>query len=289
MNARSLVYNSVTISLPKNIIQFIFGILVYWLTFGFFDWFTALTALSGYLLAYSSVYFFNDIIDADEDRKHKEKITWKIVANGTMSKKSASVTAAVFAFTGLALSAVTGTWFLALMAVLLFLNFLHSWPGIRLKKRLKPTALNMSAIEFIKFSCGWFALTSDFQSFPFWIILTFSVTYSAVYLMYKFNFKGDIIRSNKPLLISMGIVVIFSYLASIFSYNFTLPLLIVMVSCVVFGTISTGRKVKLMSWMWLQLSIFLILVISFSVLSLPAVSEANSVLISMMQAAGLHA
>ena len=104
LTLKNVLYNSVTVSLPKNIIQFFLGFVLYWLLFGAFDWLTLGIALAGFLLAYSSVYFFNDIVDYEEDKKDEDKKDWKLVASGAMTKKTALVVGLVFMVSGLLLS-----------------------------------------------------------------------------------------------------------------------------------------------------------------------------------------
>ncbi|MCK4532078.1 MAG: hypothetical protein KAT94_04360, partial [Candidatus Aenigmarchaeota archaeon] len=82
-------FNSVTISLPKNIIQFSLGVILYWFLLGIPNTYTTLLALSGFLIAYSSVYLYNDMVDHKEDRRDREKLKWKLVAGGHMGVNSA--------------------------------------------------------------------------------------------------------------------------------------------------------------------------------------------------------
>ena len=88
----------------------------------------------------------------------------------------------VFLISGLLLASLVSGWYLNILVLILFLNLLHSHPRIKLKKRLIPTTVNMTIIEFFKYSMGWFAFTGDLTRFPFWIILTFAVVYSAIYI-----------------------------------------------------------------------------------------------------------
>lgn len=278
MKLKNILYNSVTISLPKNIVQFLLGFVLFWLTFGSFDVFVLGVALSGFLLTYSAVYFFNDIVDYREDSLDAEKKEWKLVASGVLSKKAAMVTGIAFMVTGLLISALVSGWFLNIMVVLLFLNFLHSSPYIKLKKMLLPTSINMTLIEFLKYSSGWFAFTSDLSRFPFWIIMTFSIAYSSIYLVYKFKFRGNAIKSNKWLLASVAVFSVFSFILSIILYDFALPLIILLVLSIILIVVSlgVGKKFKFMNWLWIEFIILPIIIIAFLLLSFPLIAQANS-------------
>src|SRR4030042_4040910 len=100
MDLKNVLYNSVTVSLPKNIIQFFLGFVLYWLIFGAFDAAVLMIALAGFLLSYSSIYFLNDIVDFEDDRHDKDKMGWKLVAKGAMSKKTALATGRAFMRSG---------------------------------------------------------------------------------------------------------------------------------------------------------------------------------------------
>ncbi len=278
MDMKNLLYNSVTVSLPKNIIQFFLGFVLYWLVFGAFEWLTLSVSLAGFLLAYSSVYFFNDIVDCDEDRKDKDKKEWKLVASGAMGKRAALGTGLAFMVSGLLLSALVSGWFLSLMVLLLFLNFLHSSPYTKLKKRVVPTTINMTLIEFLKYSSGWFAFTGNLSRFPFWIIMTFSLVYMGIYLVYKFRFRGSIIRSRKWLLASIALLTAVSYAFSIAMYPFALALVILLAASIILIAFSMGigRRFRFMNWLWIEFIILPLVILAFLMLTIPFVGQVNT-------------
>ncbi|UCD03007.1 MAG: UbiA prenyltransferase family protein [Candidatus Aenigmatarchaeota archaeon] len=275
---KNILYNSVTVSLPKNIIQFFLGFVLYWLVFGSFDVFTLGIALAGFLLAYSAVYFFNDVIDYEEDKRDEDKRGWKLVACGILTKRGACILGCSFALAGLILSSLVNGWFLGIMLTLLFLNFLHSSPYTKLKRRVIPTTINMTAIEFLKYSIGWFAFTGDLLRFPFWIIMTFSLVYTGIYLIYKFRFRGNMIRDNKLLLGSIAFLTALSYALSVTLYPFALPLIILLAASVVLIMLSmgVGRKFRFMNWLWIEFVILPLVIIAFLLLSVPFVDQANA-------------
>jgi 4-hydroxybenzoate polyprenyltransferase len=70
---KKILYNSVTVNLPKNIFQLMLGVILFVVVFGYPDITKLLMAIAGLGLAYSSVYIYNDIIDRDEDRHDPQK------------------------------------------------------------------------------------------------------------------------------------------------------------------------------------------------------------------------
>ena len=278
MNLKNVLYNSVTVSLPKNIIQFFLGFVLYWLLFGSFDPYVLVLALSGFLLSYSSIYFFNDIVDFKEDSKDTEKKEWKLVASGVLSKKAALAIGLAFMVSGLLLSALVNGWFLNIMAAMLLLNFLHSSPYTKIKKRVMPTTINMTVIEFLKYSCGWFAFTGNISMFPFWIMMTFSLVYMGIYMVYKFRFKGSILRSRKWLLGSIALLTAVSYGLSMILYTFALALVILLAASVVLIAFSmgVGKKLSFMNWLWVEFVILPLVIIAFLALTIPFIGQANT-------------
>lgn len=286
MTFKKVFYNSVTVNLPKNIFQLLLGAILYVAVFGTINPFQLVLAIIGLSLSYSSVYMFNDIMDREEDAMDPEKRGWKLIANGSLKVEGAISVYALLLMSGLLISFVANTLFGFMMVALLFLNFLHSAPGIRLKKKKLPTVINITLIEFIKYSSGWFALTSNVSKFPLWLVLMFAVIYTAGYMAYKFRFDGRTIKGNKPLFAFLGILVLLFYIGSLFYYGFPLALIISLVlSFVVFG-------LKYAFWhhekgfnqmLLLELIILPLIIISFLLLAVPSFGAANSALADFLK------
>lgn len=281
MTLRKVLYNSITVNLPKNIVQLLLGAVLYAFIFGVINPVQLVLAVIGLSLSYSSVYMFNDIMDREEDAADPQKRGWKHVANGSLRLEGAVSIYALLLMSGLLVSFFVNYVFGAMMVALLFLNFLHSAPGIRLKKRKFPTIANITLIEFIKYSSGWFALTANVTKFPLWLVLMFAVIYSAGYMAYKFKFCGRTIKDSKPLFVAFGVVVVALFLASLFSYGFPLALVMLLaLSVAVFG-------LKYLFWyhekgfnqmLLLELIILPLIIVSFLLLLIPSVGMANAAL-----------
>lgn len=284
---RQILFNSVTISLPKNVVQFSLGAILYWFIIGNPCPYMVLLSVSGFLIAYSSVYLYNDAVDQDEDKKDSEKVKWKLVAGGHLDADKANVLALFFAGLGLGLSLIVNRWFFFMVVGMLFLNFLHSSPHTRFKKSMRKTSVNMTLIEFLKFSCGWFALTTNIVDFPFWIVLTFSIVYTTSYLIYKFRFKGLNLKNNKKIFASLAIAGSFSYIMSLIYYPFPLSmlLLIVIPLFIIFLFKQMDMRFhKINNMILIEYILLPVVIISFLLITTPLFGQTNEQMASTIDA-----
>ncbi|MBN2042171.1 MAG: UbiA prenyltransferase family protein [Candidatus Aenigmarchaeota archaeon] len=273
-----ILFNSITISLPKNIIQFLLGVILFWFVIGVPDTYITLIAMAGFIITYSCVYLFNDIFDYKEDMGDKEKMKWKPIASGHLHIEHAKGLALAFAFVGMVISFFVNEWFFAIMVIMLFLNMLHSSPLTKFKKGLYKTTINMTAIEFLKYSCGWFALTTNISRFPFWLILAFSVVYTTSYIIYKFKFKGKVIKENKKLFWGLGILGVVSYLVSLIQYGFPLTLIFLVLAPLVILIIFKYMNVevhRISNMIMIEYLLLPLVIICFVILTVPMVGNAN--------------
>ncbi len=274
----SWLYNSVTVSIPKNIAQFLMGTVLFFVAFGSLDMTVTAVALCGFLLSYSSIYLFNDVMDVKSDRKDAEKRKWKLVASGDLSPEGAVSISFIMLITGLSLSFLVNAWFGLLIVTMLVLNVLHSASFVRLKRNFPATAANMTAIEFLKYSGGWFALTSNLSMFPLWLVLSFAISYTFIYLAYKVHFKRDVLLQKKAVLAPLGLAGIATYAGSIVLYSFPLALLLMLFFA---SLIAMTRKVSGMKLHMMKNSLLIeyvmipLALLSFLMLMNPMVSAVN--------------
>lgn len=275
---RDLLYNSVTVNLPKNMIQFSLGAVLFWFTFGGFRPVLFAVSLVGFLLTYFSVYLLNDIVDYKEDKKDPEKSKWKLIATGKLSIENATSLHVLFLVSGIVISLFVGRWFTLILLGMVFLNFLHSSNFIKFKKSVPKTAVNMTAIEFLKYSAGWFAFTSDLSRFPFWLLLCFSVAYVGIYMCYKFKFNRKLISTNRAVFIIIGIVFVASYGISFVAYSFSLPLVLMFLFVAVLAVFMKYFRVleyKMKKLFIVEYMVLIIVIICFLLLANPSLARLN--------------
>ena len=61
--------DSVIVNLPKNIVQYLIGFSLYLLVYGSFDLFKLIIGLTSFILAYSAIYPYNDLMDYEKAKK----------------------------------------------------------------------------------------------------------------------------------------------------------------------------------------------------------------------------
>ncbi|MCK5017451.1 MAG: UbiA prenyltransferase family protein [Candidatus Peribacteraceae bacterium] len=276
---KKILFNSVTVSLPKNIVQFALSAILYWVIIGNPDITTLLVALSGFLISYSAVYMYNDLVDYEEDKKDSEKLRWKLLASGDMSFKQAKIITLTFLVVGFGISFFVNRWFFAMVAGMIALNFLHSSPYTRYKKSMNKTSINMTVIEFLKFSCAWFALTTDITRFPFWILLTFAIAYNVSYIIYKFDFKGKTIKTNKKIIGGLGITGLTSYMISFIYYGMPISMIFLIVIPLFIILLFKQMDIKfhkIDNMLITEYMLLPVVILSFLILTIPAVGLLNS-------------
>jgi len=270
-NSKSININSLNVI--KNSIQYLITTVLYFIIFGTVS-LNFLLGLIGFLIAYQSVYYFNDLMDYREDKKSEFKKKTKLLARGSIRREIVESYSFLFAIIGLTISFMVNNLFGLLVVICLLLNFLHSSSFIRLKKSnlLLP---NLFLIESIKYSLGWFALTSSIAQFPFYLIIFLSLIYLIGYIYWKQNIT-NFFKSTKTKVL-FGLCFVF-YLISFFSYPFKLALLFPMF----FGGVFYIFKRFKSSLIRLKIGYTLVFVISFCfllsiiLLTTPTFAEINN-------------
>lgn len=275
---------SISSNIPKNILQFLIGVALYYVLISDKIPLTTILGLFSFLLAYSAVYLFNDIMDYEHDIRDSLKRKTKAIARGDLSKLEAVNFLLVFVVVGLLLSAFVNKYFTILLSFILFLNFLFSSEYTRFKDKW-TRAPTIFLIQLLKFSAGWFAVTANLANFPFLFMLSLSFFYTGGYFCYKnLEFEvEDVFHSPSSLLpfIAGGIM----YLLSIWIYPFKFPLLIILLAFIALITTvmilkSKGIKIRSQSSRWFSEKIFIIISLAFVTvlllsLSIPSVAKVN--------------
>ncbi len=277
MSIRNVFVNSITINMPKNILQFFIGVVFYFVFFGNMNPLLVIFSCVAFLVSYSAVYVYNDIIDAEDDARHPVKRKWKLVASGLINKRQGMFLYVGLASFGLFMSFFVNVYFFIISAMLIFLNLLHSSPKIYLKKDAKKALVNMTAIEFLKYSMGWFALTSNISLFPFWVIFFLALSYNIGYFIYKSDFK-KIMETRRWIfttLIPFGTMI---YLLAFVTYTIpvSLILMIVMPSAVIIVAQYLNIQYHQLNKLLLtQITILIAFIVSFMAVTNPVIAKTN--------------
>jgi|GEM_PF-5093832 len=216
-------------------------------TFGRFDMIQVIIALLGFVLAYQSVYFFNDLTDYEDDKKSPRKRVVNPLLNGSMTKKDALSNTFFYSIIGLALSFSVSFIFGAIVAALLFMNFLHSSNKIRLKET--PFRLpNLFVMQCLKVSAAWFAISNSLEGFPIFLVLSFGFFYLVAYYYGKIIEKTPLLTffcQRKTILLSIAAVCCYFYALLIYPYRlFLLTFLLLTLGFSMFWNIALKKKIK---------------------------------------------
>lgn len=198
-----------------------------------------------------------------------------------MQKKDSISLVFLLLILGIFFLAFTNLMFTILIFFLLLSNFFHSTHYIEVKEKVLPLTSNMFFMQFLKFSSGWVALASGFSGLPLYLILTFSGFYTIFYLFYK----GKLLKSSNlgERIFTVGLVTftVFLFIVSFFSYNFKLPLLVLLSFSIIIYLLwrwpqqkidLSGQRSKMQGTI---VAMSAIAILSFFVLSLPEVASAN--------------
>ena len=276
--------DSTIFQLPKNIMQFSLGAVLFFITFRSFP-IAFFPALLAFLLIYTAVYRLNDLADFSEDSKRELKRQLKALARQDISAESAAIQACLFSTLGIIISSFISRAFLLLCLGILALNLLYSSRLTRFKKRQFLALPTLAAIQFLKYSAGWFALTESPLQFPILLIAGISVFYSALFIYYK-NIESEVLE-NRHLLKLFGAVFLVGaaiYTAAFFHYSLKLPMLLIPLFSVAILEVIKKQSYEL-RWRYFILSTNLVLaatIISFAVLLIPSLAEANLFLDKLM-------
>jgi len=283
MSYRAIIYNSVTLNAPKNILQFLFGVVIYVSVTGDYILLKIILAASGLSFGLGAIYLFNDLTDYEDDKKNQMKISWKAIANGSISIPTAKYLIVILSVLGTLFSFLAGINFFVIFACIVALNLLYSYPAIRLKSHKNSSLVVITIIQILKFSSGWFLFTSSFKGFPFPFVVSLSVGYSLLFLYYKNNTTNakKMIKENRLRVYPLSLLLIIFLLISFFMYAFPVVFLLILgmsIPTILFYALSKdylGTKVNF-AFMYAGL---IIILLSFLLLSVPMVTATNDTLL----------
>ncbi|KYC45379.1 MAG: phosphoribose diphosphate:decaprenyl-phosphate phosphoribosyltransferase [Candidatus Methanofastidiosum methylothiophilum] len=279
MKREAIIYNTATLNLPKNALQFLFGVLLFAMAGGSFNISTAIIAASGLSIGLGAIYLFNDLTDLKEDKNNAMKIRWKAVANGTMSRNESIALIKIFAVTGTALALLSGLNFFLIYLLVIGLNLCYSHPQIRWKNSPTLSVLTISLLQVLKFSSGWFLFTNTLEGFPILFVMAIAIGYALMFLYYKNNTQNliHLIREDKKRVLPLSLACIIMLVTSFVIYAF--PAIALM--AIVLGVPTVGLYFLSKNYIGTSVNVvfmyagLVILLLSFMLLSTPTVTAIN--------------
>ena len=279
MKREALIYNTAMLNLPKNALQFLFGVILFAMAGGDYNILTCLIAASGLSIGLGAIYLFNDLTDLKEDRHNEMKIRWKAVANGTMSRNESMTLIKLFSITGIILAIISGLNFFLIYLSVIGLNICYSHPSIRWKANSTLSVVAIATLQVLKFSSGWFLFTNTIQGFPIIFVMALAIGYTLLFIYYKNdteNLKKLVIEDKKRVL-PLSLTCILMLLTSFFIYTFpAIGLSAIMLGIPTVGLYfltknHIGKSVNVV-FMYVGLAVLLL---SFLLLNTPTVTAIN--------------
>jgi len=278
---KKIVRDSFLLQLPKNALQYLIGFSFYLTIFGELNILKLIVGLASFLLTYSSIYYYNDIMDLKEDKRNKVKRIYKALARGDISFDKAVSRMQIMIFLGLALGALISGWYTLLLLGLLVTNFLHSNPHTKKKFKKNPKYLipNMFVMQFLKFSSGWFTFTTNINQLPFWIIACLCLSYIFGYIIYKEDIKNinKAIKRKKKIVVVLSVTVLGTFFLSLLIYPFKIPLLIIIPTSFLFFAMRKEKNhiKRIFGFSKIIFVVISVLIFSILLLNVPVVNEIN--------------
>ncbi|NPV50416.1 MAG: UbiA family prenyltransferase [Candidatus Methanofastidiosum sp.] len=279
MKREALIYNSATLNLPKNTLQFLFGVILFAMAGGDYNILTCIVAASGLGIGLGAIYLFNDLTDVKEDKHNSMKIRWKAVANGTMSRKESITLIKLFAILGTALAFLSGLNFFIIYILVIGLNLCYSHPSIRWKNRKTLSVITISLLQVLKFSSGWFLFTNTLEGFPIMFVMAIAIGYALMFIYYKNNTQNliHLVREDKKRVLPLSLACLILLVTSFLIYTF--PAISLM--ALVLGVPTVGLYFLSKRYIGTSVNVafmyagLVILLLSFLLLSTPTVTAIN--------------
>lgn len=284
MIERILSKDSILMSSIKNLFQFLIGVVLFYLVFDTLNLITTIVGAVAFLSIYSAVYPFNDLMDLEKDKKDGKK--FKALVRGDIEKRDSISILFILLTVGIFFLSFLNKYFIIFVFLMLLTNFLHSSNLTRWKENLYTLSGNMLILQFLKFSSGWFLLTSNISHFPFFLILTFTGGYTIIYLFYKNKASWGMNAKERITVGILGSVSLLSYILSFFLYHFQIPLILLLVMGI--SLYMVERKVEIESHLpkrggTLMMICFVFVLFSFYSLVNPQIAESNQLINQRME------
>lgn len=279
MKREALIYNTAMLNLPKNTLQFLFGVILFAMAGGQYNILTCIIAASGLSIGLGAIYLFNDLTDLKEDKQNDMKIRWKAVANGSMPRKESITLIKLFSITGTVLALLSGLNFFLIYLSVIALNLCYSHPSIRWKANNTLSVVAIASLQVLKFSSGWFLFTNTIEGFPILFVMALAIGYTLLFIYYKNdteNLKKLVVQDKKRVL-PLSLTCIIMLLTSFFIYTFpAIGLSAIMLGIPTIGLYfltknHIGKSVNVV-FMYVGL---IVLLLSFLLLSTPTVTAIN--------------
>jgi 4-hydroxybenzoate polyprenyltransferase len=272
--------DSISVNLPKNVVQYLIGFGFYSLIYGSFDPVKLVLGLVAYVITYSAIYPYNDLMDYDSDKKDEFKRFYKALARGDTAHKDAVTLVFGLPVIGLLIASFVGWWYMMLLITLLLLNFLYSAPQVRLKKRTGYALLSIFLMQFIKYSLGWFTFTTEVIQLPVWIIIMLSFAYIFSFFLYKKNLLDmkDTFKRHKGIMIPLTIGTLGSYVISIIIYPYKIPLLLTIPLTLLILTMRKQKNIIIKTFKLQSITIYIMggIVLMLLLLNVPVIGSLNN-------------
>jgi len=275
--------------LIKNFLAFLLGVVILFVSTGKIGS-IPLFAPVGFVFAYNSVYFINDLKDFEEDKLDVHKFKTKPLLNGHLNKNEAKALCLFYLITGLMLSFYSGILFGFSVLILLILNMIHTF---FLKSLCFPLILNIAIMQILKISLGWLSISNSFENFPFYFMIFLGLLYSTSYLFYKRE-RGIVdIKPNKKILMTMfkkpinsffSVATILSFVTSFLLYTFRLHIIVMFLIIIAFVFSVKFTNVKRISlyrtYQILIINVYASVIVSFFLMSyIPELIALNKLLL----------
>lgn len=279
MKREALIYNTAMLNLPKNTLQFLFGVILFAMAGGQYNILTCLIAASGLSIGLGAIYLFNDLTDLKEDKQNDMKIRWKAVANGSMSRKESITLIKLFSITGTVLALLSGLNFFLIYLSVIALNICYSHPSIRWKANSTLSVVAIASLQVLKFSSGWFLFTNAIEGFPILFVMALAIGYTLLFIYYKNdteNLKKLVIEDKKRVL-PLSLTCIIMLLTSFFIYTFPA----IALSAIILGIPTVGLYFLTKNYIGKSVNVvfmyagLVVLLLSFLLLSTPTVTAIN--------------